>query len=259
MAQRKTPAVKTAPAATAKDNRDPRRLVIKGLTCGKCDHFERNAKFSDVCSKIGFKSFSTPCQYFAPSPMTINFRQSGSAVHLARLIRNAKSTDLDTLAAFLVGEKLTRKHGFYFGQQVVVKIVQAGTHLNHYASASIVRVDAKYAYIQGINGFRGQVLHDSVIDAQEFEPVRLALIKAGKTVCPKAEKMIGSTVMPPASGIRNFSTVRSVDPEIGAVEGQSMKAKPEKTPKVRVILIGGDNTKGKAKTAAPVTANAKKK
>jgi hypothetical protein len=256
MAKRKTPAVKTAPAATAKDNSDPRRLVIKGLTCGKCDHFERSAKFADVCEKMGIKSFASPCKYFAPSPLAVNFRQSGSGVHLARLIRHAKPTDLDVLAAFLVGEKLTRKHGFYFGQQVVVKIVQAGTHLNHYASASVVRADSKYAYVQGINGFRGQMLHDSVIDAQEFEPVRQALVKAGKVCCPKAEKMIGASVMPPASGIRNFSTVRSVDPEVGAVEGQTIKAGVEKAPKVRVILIGGDVSKVKP---APVAKKRAKK
>jgi hypothetical protein len=259
MAKRKTPTAKTAPAASAKDNSDPRRLVIKGLTCGKCDHFERSPKFPDVCSKLGFKSFSTPCKYFAPSPLAVNFRQSGTGVHLARLMRNAKSTDLDVMAAFLVGEKLTRKHGFYFGQQVVVKIVQAGTHLNHYASASIVRADAKYAYVQGINGFRGQMLHDSVIDAEAFEPVRQALVKAGKTVCPKAEKLIGSSVMPPATGIRNFSTVRSVDPEVGAVEGQTMKAEYKEVTKARVVLIGGDTKKRDADLkAAKVKAKAKK-
>jgi hypothetical protein len=237
MAKSKT--IQTAPAAAAKENIDPRRLVIKGLTCGKCDHFDRHAKFSEPCEKLGVKSFASPCQYFTPSPLSINFRQAGSGVHLARLIRNSKSSDLNTLAAFLVGETLTRKHGFHFGQQVVVKIVQAGTHLNHFASASVVRADAKYVFIQGINGFRGQMLHDSVVDASEFEPVRQRLVKMKMTVCPKAEKMIGSSVMPPATGIRNFSHVRDVDPALGAVEGKPVTAGIKRA-KVSTVLIGGD-------------------
>lgn len=245
---------------------NPRALTITGLRCGSCNHYKRVAHFSDVCSKLGVKSFTKPCPSFSVSPAEIDFGVNNSGLHLSRLMRNASTKDLLVMAAVMRGEALTRKHGFYMGQPVIIKLFQPGTHMNHFAQARVVWANAKNVQLQGIDGFTATMLHDSIITVEKFAPMKAAMIEAGRIACPKIEKLLGLSAKAPANGVRDLSAVRRTDGKTGQVEGKLSKMRPahdEDEGDFRTIQIGGivkakNEKSAKGKKPAAKKAPAKK-
>lgn len=247
--------MKKSKTVEIKGSATPRRLVIK-TKCGNCDHLNRSPYYGDVCSKLGIKEFSKPCQHFKVSPLSVDFQKGSMAgIHLSRLMRNVRTNDLTALAAIINTEHITRKHGFHMGQPVYLRIFSPGSHLNHYAAAHVVSADAKKVYVQGVSGFRAEIYHRSVITSEEFAIMRRKMIKEGKTVCPKASKYFGLEEREEKSSIRNIESIRMVQPEHGAVEGElALHDRQSKGPKVKTVLLSGDsNQKRPAPKQKPKT------
>lgn len=228
---------------------NPRRLTIK-TKCGQCDHFERSPYYGDVCSKLGIREFSSPCNHFKVSPLSVDFQGTMSAVHMARLMRSVRMKDLAALAAVINTEHITRKHGFYLGQPVYLRIFSPGTHLNHYASAHVVSADAKKVYVQGTSGFRAEVFHRSVITASVFALMKKEMIEAGRVVCPKASRYQGLEGRKGKSSIMNIETVRTIQPEFGAIEGDmaTLDRKSKSKGGYKTVLLSANSNKAKPTT-----------
>lgn len=244
-------------SVSIKASNNPKALSIKA-SCGSCDHFERSPYYGEACNKLGQKRFSKPCAAYKVSPLSVDFRDSLSAVHMARLMRSVSVKDLPALATVINNEHITRKHGFYFGQPVFICVFHPGTHLNHYASGLVVSADHKLVYIQGTCGFRAEVTHGSVISAEDFSVKKAKMLRAKKITCPKAAKYLGLEETKTPEVIKNIEQVRVIHPSKGFVEGNTNYDKlvemEKQAPKNKtVMLIGGRRVTGEGPTAKTQT------
>lgn len=262
-----------AKSKTAKivPSKDAPRLNINAK-CGVCDHFDRSPYYGSSCKDLGIKKFASPCKAFKSSPLSIDFKESLSGVHLARLMRNVKDKDLPALASIINMEHITRKYGFHFGQPVFIKIFQKGTHLNHYASGIVVSANSKKVFIQGTkgSGFRAEVMHDSVVTVDKFKKIRSKLIRAGKLTCPIAANVIGMETQKIDPIIQNIGTIKYIEPSQGQIEGNiplqelegassKSKRKGSKHDGDKVVLLSGNSNKTKRKPRSKAKPKTKRK
>ena len=255
-----------ARSKTIKEGRAPTQDVK--VRCGSCDHHTRSPYYAEVCEKLGIASFAKPCPAYVVSPLAIDFTEAGSAIHMSRLMRSVKSSQLPALAAIINQGHITRKHGYYFGQPVFLRIYSPGSHLNHYASGFVIRATHKKVFIRGVDGFRAEMAHASVIDSDTFTDMRTKMIKQGRITCPKFEAFEGSVGVKDPEVIRNIGSIRIIQSEHGAIEGElhtqeMLEARKNSGQKERTVLLTGrkrmakkpkPKPKAKAKTKAKAKA-----
>jgi len=232
-----------------------RNAVIKGLRCGSCYHFAhyRAADFPETCNQIGITKDAAPCVSYSPSPTGSRMsRKHDAASQLARVMRNIPTSDIPALAAMIAGEHITRKHGFYFGQIVFVRVFAGGTHLNHFAKAFVVRADAQYVYLQGTGKkpWAGKCFHNSVITAKKFRKMRADMERTNNVIDRKAAVFFGGS----GYAVQDISRIGAAHPKSGIQTGGNHKPQLVKT---TLIVAGRKVERRTATSSAPIKAFAR--
>jgi hypothetical protein len=168
----------------------PKQGVIIPLTvrCRDCFHFMRQkaSGYKDICSRMGILSSGRPCTKFMPDAKIFSL-ESDDGRDLRNFISSISATRLSLYASLLVNERVTRRQGFNFGEQIYVRLFRED-YLSNYGKAWIIMATPQRVFAQGENDkFRGNFLRASVLDVEQFARKRKALISRQRLIDPNLQ------------------------------------------------------------------------
>lgn len=174
-----------------------RPKLIKGLMinvkCRDCIFYKNSAlytdgKFPQSCSNLGVGPSANPCPNFAPKVEGIKnkFDEKIDVSELGEFLKKIDSRKFPWLASILTMEGKTRKFGFSFGETVYIKMFN-GNYLSNYRKASVVYATKTHVHVLGKDGWRGMIMHESVILPRQYAKIRDGL-KAKRLLVDPATK-----------------------------------------------------------------------
>lgn len=156
------------------------------LTCGSCLFLNRDKVFQHKCSELGKIATSKACaSHKADAFQVIGSEQAVSRLsHMSSAMRDLSVAQLQAMAALLLGERTTRKHGWRFYQRVYIRMSGSASsnYLNNFAVGYVVSADKEYVRIVGESGKTMiSALNDpdstTVYTVARFKPLREEMVK----------------------------------------------------------------------------------
>jgi hypothetical protein len=163
------------------------------LTCGSCSGLERDRLISGSptrCSGQGKLPSSKICSSFKPdvfalAPLNSNATYIKDPLDLlATSIADFTISELQVLAALLLGEKKTRKYGFRFWQVVYVRLVGSASsnYLHNFGKGRILDANKEYIRVISETGKTCiQVVNDkdsnTLFTLEQFKPLRNKMVR----------------------------------------------------------------------------------
>lgn len=164
-------------------------VTIK-VTCGDCIYFKHAAYYTDghkpqPCSVLGRSAKQTPCPAYQMNPYEIDFNNS-AVMTLSKLSMLTPPDKLSILAALIMQESLTRSKGYYFGQNVYVRIYPED-FISNWAVAKVLFANNKDVYVQGKRGFRALFKHESILSETRWVQHEKHLRSIGRLIDPQLQ------------------------------------------------------------------------
>lgn len=179
-----------------------KQITTGRLTCGDCVGLTREVLLNgekESCSKQGFKAAHKACPKFRPDSFRLQSAiEDGENIlsELGTIIGGFDVRQLRALAATILNEATTRKHGFQFYQKVYVRFrgTARSDYITNFMTARIlnadkdrVRVcsdDGKVVFTYENTGDQGPSIY--TVDA--FEPLKESMIKRGRINDPEVAR-----------------------------------------------------------------------
>lgn len=156
-------------------------------SCQDCVFYNTQSTYAKPCKQLGVLAISKTCKRFTVNPYLIDFNSSKPSNLIRELISSLSKKDIHLFANVINQEYRTRKYGFYFGQEVMIRVF-VGDYISNYASALIINANKYNVYIQGSNGFHGMILHKNILTMEEWDKKRKSLLKRGLIKDPDYKK-----------------------------------------------------------------------
>lgn len=186
------------------------RLFIS-VSCDRCVHYKNNGiKMNDkgpvACSVLGVSPTQPACVKFSPDPRAIDVWQSPGPVSLAALMYSIPNRELGVLASLVRQEAITRSHGFFYGQPVIIQVFP-GDFVSNFAKAKIIFANRSHVYVHA-GTFVAMLTRKgrSILSVDEWEKKCAALVRKQRINDPKNEsrfRIEASTV--------DYESIRTID------------------------------------------------
>lgn len=160
---------------------------IRGARCGYCMFFKRASFYKKPCEELGIKTFARPCQAFLVNPYMIDLHKD-SIEYIASSLANLNTASITKMNVLLNQEVATRRAGFYFGQEIIVRKF-GDDFLSNHCIARVIMANNIYVFVQDRHSnFRGMYLHKHVFTLESWEKKRKQLVFHKRLVDPDYAK-----------------------------------------------------------------------
>jgi hypothetical protein len=202
-----------------------RQSLKKQLNCGSCEGLTRSSVLETRCIDQGRLATSRSCGSHVPDAFTLagGEEKVNLLLTVSEVMGRMSPNELQIMAALMIGEKATRRHGFKFHQKVYIRVRGESTsnYLSNFAVGYVLSADKDNVKVIGETGrMSATFLNDpdslTLYTVARFNTIRREMVEQKHYVDPNVRLTMPKPepVEPKKRSAKGFGAVKTFDEAI---------------------------------------------